>query len=245
MPINLICMFLACGRKLEKSRSKPTQTRGLDRTQDPPAKVLHSFPMMGAGKEDSDEEVAAPLLYKSQRLSTERIWTLLHEAGRLKAKGNIFYREKNIRSAVSCYHRALLIIRSVDPEVTRPVKGYSPDTIEFVAEQVDVLREVQLDCYNNLAACLLQKPSVDYSRVLKYSLLVLKWRPANVKALYRAGVATLGTGNAQEAKEYFIKAHREQPNDARVRRHLQMAEEKLNLEHEREKAMCRDMFSSN
>lgn len=67
-------------------------------------------------------------------------------------------------------------------------------------------------CVYPLLACLLLKGGVDYSRVQEYSLRVLRWQPRNVKALYRAGVATLELGDAQTAKEYLTQASREQPN---------------------------------
>lgn len=61
-------------------------------------------------------------------------------------------------------------------------------------------------------ACLLQKQTVDYARVREYSLRVLTWRPDDVKALYRAGVAILEMGDAQTAKHYLTKACNEQPH---------------------------------
>lgn len=61
-------------------------------------------------------------------------------------------------------------------------------------------------------ACLLQKQTVDYARVREYSLRVLTWRPDDVKALYRAGVAILEMGDAQTAKRYLTKACNEQPH---------------------------------
>lgn len=75
---------------------------------------------------------------------------------------------------------------------------------------------IQVPQYNHffisLPACLLQRKTVDYTRVQEYSLRVLKWRPGNAKALYRAGVATLEMGDAETAKEYLIQASKEQPN---------------------------------
>lgn len=65
-------------------------------------------------------------------------------------------------------------------------------------------------------ASLLQKQNVDYTRVQEYSLRVLKWRPNDVKALYRAGVATLEMGDAQTARHYLAKACSEQPNGKRL-----------------------------
>lgn len=67
-----------------------------------------------------------------------------------------------------------------------------------------------------LSACLLQRQNVDYARVQEYSLRVLQWQPGNVKALYRAGVATLEMGDAQTAKQYLTKACREQPNGKKI-----------------------------
>lgn len=62
------------------------------------------------------------------------------------------------------------------------------------------------------SACLLQRECVDYTRVQEYSLRVLQWRPGDIKALYRAGVASLQLGNAQSAKQYLTQASKGQPN---------------------------------
>lgn len=71
-------------------------------------------------------------------------------------------------------------------------------------------------CFSSPTASLLQKQNVDYARVQEYSLRVLKWRPNDVKALYRAGVATLEMGDAQTARHYLAKACSVQPNGKRV-----------------------------
>ncbi|XP_013861703.1 tetratricopeptide repeat protein 9C [Austrofundulus limnaeus] len=172
------------------------------------------------------------------------VWASLEEAVQIKTEGNAFYRERNIRSAIGRYHRALLVLRGLDADLMAPVKGFAPQTPPLTPEQDSLLRKTQVDCYNNLAACLLQKQKVDYARVLEYSLRVLRWQPGNVKALYRAGVATLEIGDAESAKQYLTQACRAQPNDTSVKRHLQRAEEKLNQELQKEKAMYRGMFSS-
>ncbi|XP_071313123.1 tetratricopeptide repeat protein 9C isoform X1 [Trachinotus anak] len=203
--------------------------------------------MEAAGGEESPDvqgAAAEPSASGHQRTSTKPVWSLLEEAAQMKTQGNAFYKEKNIRSAIGRYHRALLVLRGLDSDVMTSVKGFGPETPALTPEQEALLRNTQVDCYNNLAACLLQRQSVDYARVQDYSLRVLRWRPGDVKALYRAGVATLEMGDAQTAKQYLIQACREQPNDANVRKHLQRAEEKLNRELQKEKAMYRGMFSS-
>ncbi|XP_061786678.1 tetratricopeptide repeat protein 9C [Nerophis lumbriciformis] len=176
--------------------------------------------------------------------SVKPIWALLEDAGQMKTEGNAFYREKNIRGAVGRYHRALLVLRSLDSEVTSALKGFGPKMPALTAEQETLLRSTQVDCYNNLAACLLQRETVDYARVQEYSLRVLERRPGDAKALYRAGVATLELGDAQRAKQYLTQACKMQPNDTNIRRYLQRVEEDLSRELLKEKAMYRGMFAS-
>ncbi|KAM8732727.1 tetratricopeptide repeat protein 9C isoform 1-T4 [Acanthopagrus schlegelii] len=200
----------------------------------------------GRGEESLDVQGAAaePSFSGYKQTSTKPVWTLLEDAAQMKTEGNAFYREKNIRSAIGRYHRALLVLRGLDSEVMTSMKGFGHEMPALTPEQEATLRNTQVDCYNNLAACLLQKQSVDYARVREYSLRVLQWRPGDVKALYRAGVATLEMGDAQTAKQYLTQACGVQPNDANVRKHLQRAEEKLNRELQKERAMYRGMFSS-
>lgn len=193
---------------------------------------------------DVQGAAAQQSLFGDKKSSSKPVWTLLEEATQMKTEGNAFYREKNIRSAIGRYHRALLVLRSLDADVNSSVKGFGPETPDLTSEQEATLRNIQVDCYNNLAASLLQKQNVDYARVQEYSLRVLKWRPNDVKALYRAGVATLELGDAETARQYLAKACSEQPNDVNVRKHLQRTEEKLNQELQKEKAMYRGMFSS-
>lgn len=191
-----------------------------------------------------DEATQSSLCGASSQSGRKPNWALLEEAAQMKTEGNAFYREKNLRSAIRRYHSALLILRSMDSEVTSCVKGLGPTPEPLSPEQETLLRNTQVDVYNNLAACLLQKESVNYARVQEYSLRVLQWQPHNVKALYRAGVATLELGDAQTAKEFFTQAFKEQPNDVNVKKYLQKAEERLSQELQKEKAMCRGMFSS-
>ncbi|KAG7464442.1 hypothetical protein MATL_G00165580 [Megalops atlanticus] len=172
-----------------------------------------------------------------------KVDALLQDAMRLKLEGNACYREKRIRAAIGRYHRALLLLRGMDSEVTAAVKGFGPQGPAVTSDQEELLRNTQVDCYNNLAACLLQRECVDYTRVQEYSLRVLQWRPGDVKALYRAGVATLELGDARSAQHYLTQASRGQPNDANVKRYLRQAEERLTSDYQREKALYMGMFA--
>ncbi|KAG7282031.1 hypothetical protein CRUP_020136 [Coryphaenoides rupestris] len=58
-------------------------------------------------------------LLPKPKLTPAQLDSQLQEAVQLKAKGNSLYREKKVRSAIGSYHRALLVLRSLDPQ-TRP-----------------------------------------------------------------------------------------------------------------------------
>ncbi len=94
---------------------------------------------------------AEPSFSGHRRTASKPVWTLLEEAAQMKTEGNAFYREKNIRSAIGRYHRALLVLRGLDSDVMTSVKGFGPETPTLTPEQEAALRNTQVDCYNNLA----------------------------------------------------------------------------------------------
>lgn len=94
--------------------------------------------------------------------SDSRVDFQLSEAVRLKTEGNEFYREKNIRSAIGRYHRALLVLRGLDSEVTSSLKAFRPQSPTLTPEQEELFRSTQIDCYNNLAGrCYYRTMAVD------------------------------------------------------------------------------------
>lgn len=94
---------------------------------------------------------AEPSLAGQGQSNTTPVWALLEQATKLKTEGNAFYRDKNIRSAIGRYHRALLVLRGLDSEVLSSVKGFGPERPPLTPEQEASLRSTQVDCYNNLA----------------------------------------------------------------------------------------------
>lgn len=112
--------------------------------------------MEAAGGEESPEvwgaaATAEPSFSGSRATSAKPVWTSLEEATQMKTEGNAFYREKNIRSAIGRYHRALLVLRGLDSDVMAAVKGFGPEIPALTSEQEALLRNTQVDCYNNLA----------------------------------------------------------------------------------------------
>lgn len=86
-----------------------------------------------------------------RQTNAKQDWALLEQAAQMKTEGNAFYREKNIRSAIGRYHRALLVLRGIDSDVLTSVKGFGPEKPALTPEQEAALRNIQVDCYNNLA----------------------------------------------------------------------------------------------
>lgn len=109
---------------------------------------------MEAEEEEMDVQGAAaaePSLAGPGHSNITPVWTLLEQATQMKTEGNAFYRDKNIRSAIGRYHRALLVLRGLDSEVLSSVKGFGPERPPLTPEQEAALRSTQVDCYNNLA----------------------------------------------------------------------------------------------
>lgn len=166
----------------------------------------------------------------------------LQQAQTFKEEGNVFYKEGRFRVAVSRYHWALLQVKGLDPSVPSPLQEFGAERAVVTPEQEQVVYAVQRDCYNNLAACLLQMQPVNYERVKEYSLKVLERQPENTKALYRAGVAFHHLRDFDRARHYLVAALNKQPKDANVKRYLQLTESQLSSYHQEEKKLYMGMF---
>ncbi|XP_042294793.1 tetratricopeptide repeat protein 9C [Sceloporus undulatus] len=166
----------------------------------------------------------------------------LQRAQAFKEEGNRCYKEGRFRDAVSRYHWALLQVKGLDPSVPFPLQEFGAERASMTSEQERVLHNIQSDCYNNLAACLLQMQHVNYERVKEYSLKVLERQPENVKGLYRAGVAFYHLKDYDKARHYLLAATSKQPKDANVKRYLQMTETQLSSYHQKEKQLYVGMF---
>lgn len=103
---------------------------------------LLSFTKMAAVEDD--EPVAGP----SKVGAKERI----QQGAALKAEGNEYFKKKEFRNAMKCYHKALLHVKGlldhptfIDlPGVDYLEKGISDDDKEEIYQ-------IQFSCYNNLA----------------------------------------------------------------------------------------------
>lgn len=157
---------------------------------------------------------------------------LIQRALEFKSQGAECYKVKKFREAIGKYHRTLLELKGLGLLLPQPGEDLSE---ALTAEQRHTVERIEVDCYNSLAACLLQAELVNYERVKEYCLKVLKKEGENFKALYRSGVAFYHLGDYDKALYYLKEARSRQPTDTNVIRYIQLAEMKLSRCAQREK----------
>ncbi|XP_017318775.1 tetratricopeptide repeat protein 9A [Ictalurus punctatus] len=163
---------------------------------------------------------------------------LLRRALDFKTQGTQCYRDKKYREAIGKYHRALLEMKGLGRALgfgDADVSARSPNRSGLTEEQRGAAESAELECYNSLAACLLQMELVNYERVKEYCLKVLRKEGENFKALYRSGVAYYHLGDYNSALHYLQESHKQEPTDTNVIRYIQLTEMKLRRIAQREK----------
>ncbi|XP_078516715.1 tetratricopeptide repeat protein 9C [Lissotriton helveticus] len=198
--------------------------------------------IMDAGPSSTHMEAASSSGQVHADLSFAQMDDRLQQAQIFKDAGNKSYKEQRYRDAISKYHRALLQLKGLDPNMPSPLQAFGAKAPVVTPEQEKALHNLQRDCYNNLAACLLHTDPVPYARVLQYSVLVLEKQPSNAKALYRAGVASFHLRDFDSALHYLGEAQRIQPTDANVKKYLKLTDSELSGYRQQEKQLYRDMF---
>lgn len=141
----------------------------------------------------------------------------LANAKKFKEEGNECHKCKQYKRAVGKYHRALLQLKGIGSAKSSGLGsllsdkdmeelGYGGNVPEEVRHEVTKLTA---DCYNNLAACLLQLPEPNYEKIIDYCNNVIELTPSNVKAYYRRGMAYCHLENFEKALESFDQAESE------------------------------------
>ncbi|XP_065152442.1 tetratricopeptide repeat protein 9A [Paramisgurnus dabryanus] len=200
-------------------------------------------PHGGRSRGDGRYQQHAPLqnvtVVKSQNEPAE----LVKRALDFKTEGTQCYKDKKYREAIGKYHRALLEMKGLCRVLGDPDTSKSPSTVltsisksNLTDEQKGAVENAELECYNSLAACLLQMELVNYERVKEYCLKVLRKEGENFKALYRSGVAYYHLGDYNKALHYLKESHKQQPTDTNVIRYIQLTEMKIRRNAQREKS---------
>ncbi|XP_062919607.1 tetratricopeptide repeat protein 9A-like [Mobula hypostoma] len=160
-----------------------------------------------------------------------------------KIEGNQCYREKKFREAIGKYHRALLQLKGIRIGEARgeDVSDLRKGRGRLTEEQNRLIESTEIDCYDSLAACLLQSELVNYERVKEYCLKILGKHKDNFKAMYRAGIAFYHLGDCENALQYLKGAKDREPTDTNVFRYIQLTEIKMNRSNQREQEGYKEM----
>ncbi|XP_078488676.1 tetratricopeptide repeat protein 9C-like [Ciona intestinalis] len=154
----------------------------------------------------------------------------------LKNKGVECVQAKNYREATKLFHQAMLYIKGLDPDegVTWSPEFESMDKDKMPlrvmpSELKEIKEAVEIDCFLNLAVCLMHKERVPYRRIKEYCLRVLDIRDDNVKALMRAGMACYYLREYELSRYYLqnAKEYSHEPIDLNIKKYLHMVEREL------------------
>ncbi|XP_060076478.1 tetratricopeptide repeat protein 9C-like [Ylistrum balloti] len=169
----------------------------------------------------------------------------IRTAATFKADGNAFYKERDYRKAIGKYHRAILQLKAVGSEskcaALLPVEMKNGSPQELSPEMNDLFISLRVDCYNNLAACLLHQENPNYRKVLEYCGQVLEDRPSNNKAKYRKGVALYHLKQFDEAQAILLSL---EAADAATKKYLALCKQAIREEDKQLQKTYRAMFSS-
>ncbi|GCC33989.1 tetratricopeptide repeat protein 9B [Chiloscyllium punctatum] len=168
----------------------------------------------------------------------------IQKAVSFKTEGNQCYREKKFREAIGKYHRALLQLKGIkiSEAAAAEMNALSKTHIRLTEEQKRLIESTEIDCYDSLAACLLQSELVNYERVKEYCLKILGKHKDNFKAMYRAGIAFYHLGDCESALQYLKEAKDREPTDTNVFRYIQLTEIKMNRSNQREQEGSKEMI---
>ncbi|TKC34059.1 hypothetical protein EI555_009622, partial [Monodon monoceros] len=128
----------------------------------------------------------------------------LQEAQLYKEERNQCYQEGKCRDAVCGYHRALQQLRGLDPSLPSPIPNLGPQGPALTPEQENVLHTTQTDCYNNLAACLLQMEP-NYDQAQHYLMAAVNRQPkdASVRRYLQLMQSELSSYHRKEKQLYL------------------------------------------
>eukprot|EP00439_Symbiodinium_sp_Y106_P080380 s1448_g19.t1 len=147
----------------------------------------------------------------------------LVQATKAKEEGNTYFKAGTLEEAARSYLLALELLGFEADADARAEDGVWSDAIRSESRKT-----LALACQLNLSQCMLKLEDHQSARYHAEAALLL--HPKNSKALYRRGLAGLGCGLLQQAKEDLREAAKLEPRNADIRRHLQECQQRMTEE---------------
>ncbi|XP_064622854.1 tetratricopeptide repeat protein 9C-like isoform X2 [Lineus longissimus] len=106
--------------------------------------------------------------------------------------------------------------------------------------------KLSADCYNNIAACMLQQENPNYGRIVSHCESSLALSPNNLKATYRKGVAQYYLRDYDSSMD-TLKSARGLPNgdkDKNITMYMSMCKKELETQENELKGIYRTMLGA-
>lgn len=168
----------------------------------------------------------------------------LVKAKSFKAEGNEKFKNKDYRGAIGKYHRAILYLKGIE-STQKGLQGLVPENAPLPPDLVKEKNSLKIDCYNNLAACILKSDNPNNEKVVSHCDAVLEIESSNVKALYRKGVGLYNLEKVEEALSVLQKAQNvpSKTTDPSIRKQMELCYKKLSVQDQQLKRTYKKMFS--
>ena len=160
----------------------------------------------------------------------------IREAERLKAEGNLFFKQKEFKKAFSCYHKVFFMINGIiDPH--DEINKYSLKNSEVVTPEIlEKVKELKSSVFLNMSQ--IDIINKNYGKAVERASKSLEIKK-NIKGFYRRGIAYIEINEFEKARK-----------DLETVREMDMAsgstlngdlEEKILLIKQREKAFDKEL----
>ncbi|XP_045830312.1 peptidyl-prolyl cis-trans isomerase FKBP42 [Trifolium pratense] len=148
-------------------------------------------------------------------------------ADRRKMDGNVLFQENKLEEAMQQYEMAI---------------AYMGDDFMFqlFGKYRDMALAVKNPCHLNTAACLIKLNR--YEEAIGQCSIVLSEDENNLKALFRRGKARAALGQTDAAREDFLKARKQAPEDKAIARELKLLAEHDKAIYQKQKEIYKGIF---
>jgi peptidyl-prolyl isomerase D len=165
---------------------------------------------LAEGEDDGvalDPEDIYPTFPESSKVDFKDVEAVFKAADSIKQLGNKAFGSNDYHKALNYYVKALRYVQAA-------LKRSRREDNQFSAEEKAKLKQVQIPCHSNKAACHLHLK--DYDQAAKECNIVLKDEPENVKVLYRLAQAQANMKDFDAALETLKNCNALEPTNKQV-----------------------------
>jgi len=208
---------------VEEYQTKLTEAKDVCNNLAP--KLFQKLDEIEKEKEKAAAEAAsAPVVNKKSKPRTNQ--QKLEAAANKKEHGNKLFVDLDYVNAIRRYTQALELLQSM---------------FDVSPEQKEEANKLKVQCYLNLAGCLLKVEA--YQKAIENCKSALELDPENAKALFRRGQGYYELKEYDLAKVDLTQADKAMPNNKQIVQLLNATKKEVTKREEKEKKMYAKMFT--